>query len=113
MTGKKLAELTYEVDVLHKYLVPENDDGRSCINWCPNGTLAYFDGSGYPAVYFSESHPSPHDNREDFTSLERFIAYLKKWWGDSNCTPLALKWVVYDDGVEAFNSLLGDIKIDL
>jgi hypothetical protein len=111
-TGKTLAELTYEVDVLHKYIVPLPDNGRACISWQERGTLTYFDDSGYPAIYWQEGLEHPQNKREDYTSLERFIDHIKRYWGEDDKL-LTTLWCVYDDGVEAFNGLLGDIKIDL
>lgn len=78
-TGKRLAELTYEIDVLRKAVGTILDD-LACICWQEDGTLSLFSpDDGYPALYYAPEHVvlDPGDCIEDYTSLGRFLAKMK------------------------------------
>lgn len=102
MVGKKLTELTYEIDTLRLAVRTVFDD-KACICRQEDGTLAFFDHEyGEPYFYWCDQHEAPHDNREDYTSVVRFVSYLKKHISDPYILYLVSSpvWHVIDINVE-------------
>lgn len=119
--GKTLAELAPVVDGQLKDVVVVTDD-KAAICWQDDGTLlyaSYYDG--VPSCYYAP-HTTFANNREDFTSLARFTQFLQEIEGNDPYISHLLNSPVWKfaDGpsvahtaITEFNSLLGDINIDL
>ncbi|MFL5591034.1 MAG: hypothetical protein ACJ8DI_25750 [Ktedonobacteraceae bacterium] len=116
-TGKYLTELTHEVDVLRKVIKTVRDDELTCICWQEDGTLAYFGSDGFPSVYWmlpdGHQDESPGESREDYTSLERFIAHHLRYWPEDDLFTSPVWCVIEDVNRDWLNALLGNIQIDL
>ena len=112
--GKYLQDLTYEVETLRMGAhVPRT---QMSISWQDDGTLCAFDpDDGYPMRYWHPGHIG--DNKDDYCSLARFVERLMT----TTCKPLldlltSPVWEPYGvpiTEVHVFNTLLGDIKINL
>ena len=115
-TGKSLTDLIYDVDVLRKAVKTVLDD-HACICWQKDGTLTYFTyEDGYPGCYYAP-HTDFANNREDFTSFERFLAFMRTCFSGEHMRYLltAPVWEAFSPPLDtqAFNALLGDMEIDL
>jgi hypothetical protein len=118
-TGKYLTDLAYDINVLKKHAKPLDDRAHPgcCIAWQSDGTLWYFDAEdGYPGAYYVKGHQNRDiANIENFTSIERLVAFMDKHsiGGRENLIADPV-WIAFSGTeVQELNALLGDIEINL
>lgn len=117
--GKCLADLAHEIDVLCKPVKTVMED-KACISWQDDGTLAYFShNDGYPECYYAPWTDFAN-NRENFTSLSRFLQFMKRNIDANEYLQYLLTapvWQVIEEHSQverdAFNALLAGIEINL